>query len=397
MNFFMMKGPVVVVFIGVFLCRVLYAVHEVSVSCMMAYEEGGAPAVYSSLECPQWVFSSKSSENLTRNCNFATNQGHREYQEDRVTCNLDMKLPFSGEGAVGGITVGIAAIFDGHGGEEASEMASTKLSDYFFMHVLFTAYNRALPSNRENHKLHSIKSSQRTPPVIDYLSIRPILKEALLRTIQDIDSEFSKEALDKGYVSGSTATVVLLFNGEFLVANVGDSKALLCSQKFLSHHDDEGASLGEIYAEELTRDHHPDREDEKTRIEAAGGFVSKSSIPRVNGILAVSRAIGDVYLKRYGVTADPEITGWRPFTPENRYLIVASDGVFETLTPQNVCELVHNKASKSSSEPVTASTLPEWIIRHAFRTGSTDNLSAIVISDLRNCTEGRCVGRELNL
>lgn len=50
--------------------------------------------------------------------------------------------------------------------------------------------------------------------------------------------------------------------------------------------------------EELTRDHHPDRDDERARIEAAGGFVRLWGVPRVNGILAVSRSIGDVYLKR---------------------------------------------------------------------------------------------------
>lgn len=49
---------------------------------------------------------------------------------------------------------------------------------------------------------------------------------------------------------------------------------------------------------ELTRDHHPGRDDEKARIEAAGGFVRVWGVPRVNGILAVSRSIGDVYLKR---------------------------------------------------------------------------------------------------
>ncbi|KAL6505156.1 hypothetical protein OROGR_024973 [Orobanche gracilis] len=390
-NFFTMKSFVVVVFIGSFLSNILCVVHEVPVSCMMAYEEGGAPAVFRSPECPQWSLSTKSSKNSTRNCHSATLQGHREYQEDRVTCNLDMRLPFSGASVPEEITVGIAAIFDGHGGEEASEMASTRISDYFFMHVVFAAYSRALPSNKENDKIHSIKSSGRTTSLmIEHHSLRPILEEALSRTIQDIDSEFSKEAFNKGYISGSTAAIVLLVNGEFFVANVGDSKALLCSQKFLSHSDnDEGALLGEIYAEELTRDHHPDREDEKARIEAAGGFVSKSSVPRVNGILAVSRAIGDVFLKRYGVTAEPELTGWRPFTPENSYLIVASDGVFETLTPQDVCDFAQDKISKSSSEHLTTSLLPEWIIRHALKTGSTDNLSAIVISGLHNCTDGR--------
>ncbi|KAL3647833.1 hypothetical protein CASFOL_008801 [Castilleja foliolosa] len=375
---FTIKGFGVIVFIGFLLCRLLCGAHEVSVSCMMSYEEGGAAAVFSSPECPRWFYSAKSSKNITGNCDFATLQGHREYQEDRVTCNLDMKLPLSGESVHEEISVGIAAIFDGHGGDEASEMASTRLFDYFFANVVFTAYSRALPNNKHNHKTHSFKSS-----------LRRILEKALLKTIEDIDSEFSKEALDKGYISGSTTSIVLMFDGKFLATNVGDSKALLCSHKVLSHHDSEGTLLGEIYAEELTRDHHPNREDEKARIEAAGGFVSKSRVPRVNGMLAVSRAIGDVYLKRYGVTAEPELTGWRDFTRENSYLIVASDGVFETLTPQDVCGLVDDKVSESLSQNVTTSSLSDWIIRHAFRAGSTDNLSAIVISALRNCTDGR--------
>ena len=50
---------------------------------------------------------------------------------------------------------------------------------------------------------------------------------------------------------------------------------------------------------ELTRDHHPDRDDERSRVEAAGGYVLEwGGVPRVNGQLAVSRAIGDLSYKR---------------------------------------------------------------------------------------------------
>lgn len=46
-------------------------------------------------------------------------------------------------------------------------------------------------------------------------------------------------------------------------------------------------------------DHHPDREDERSRVEAAGGYVLEwAGVLRVNGELAVSRAIGDVPFKR---------------------------------------------------------------------------------------------------
>lgn len=60
-----------------------------------------------------------------------------------------------------------------------------------------------------------------------------------------------------------------------------------------------GELESKLYAKELTRDHHPDREDEKARIEAAGGVIRVWGVPRVNGILAVTRSIGDIYLKRY--------------------------------------------------------------------------------------------------
>lgn len=81
---------------------------------------------------------------------------------------------------------------------------------------------------------------------------------------------------------------------------------------------------------------------------------------------------------RYGVTAEAEISGWRALSGENSYLVLASDGVFETLTPKDVCYLLHKKASEF------VSSLPESIIRSAYETGSTDNLSAIVISGLNS-------------
>lgn len=60
----------------------------VTVSCMMAYEQGGAPAVFYSEECLQW----SSLQNHTPNCQFAQLQGRRRYQEDRISCNLHMKI-----------------------------------------------------------------------------------------------------------------------------------------------------------------------------------------------------------------------------------------------------------------------------------------------------------------
>ncbi|KAL3336393.1 hypothetical protein AABB24_032239 [Solanum stoloniferum] len=147
-----------------------------------------------------------------------------------------------------------------------------------------------------------------------------------------------------------------------------------------------GDLITRLQAEELTKDHHPDRDDEKARIEAAGGVVLVVGVPRVNGILAVSRSIGDIRLKRYGVIAEPEITGWIRLSTEDWYVVIGSDGIFERMSPQDVCDILHgghgkeNKTSiNSSSCPSSSSSLADCIVHNAFNKGSGDNLSVIVI------------------
>lgn len=95
--------------------------------------------------------------------------------------------------------------------------------------------------------------------------------------------------------TGTTATVCLLRNSiELVTAHVGDTRAILCR---------EGKAI------RLTKDHHPDDAQEKARIKGCNGYVMENSlgVPQVNGRLAMSRSIGDIELKQYGVSADPDI------------------------------------------------------------------------------------------
>ncbi|VFQ60789.1 unnamed protein product [Cuscuta campestris] len=75
---------------------------------------------------------------------------------------------------------------------------------------------------------------------------------------------------------GSTAVVALVCSSHIIVANCGDSRAVLCRGK-------------EPMA--LSVDHKPNREDEYQRIEAAGGKVIQWNGHRVFGVLAMSRSI----------------------------------------------------------------------------------------------------------
>ncbi|XP_075100732.1 putative protein phosphatase 2C 51 isoform X1 [Nicotiana tabacum] len=367
---FSMEGGKLALLFGAFLCS-SYA-YEVSVSCMIAYDEGGASAVFDSPECPMWEFSA-AIQNGTDNCPVATHRGRRKYQEDRIICYPHVTVPVLGEDDPNEAGVGIAAVFDGHGGKEASEMASQKFLDYFLLHVVFNTYKKLFSHSNEHEEAghYSLKLK------VDEELTHGILEKALLRTIQDIDSEFSQEALNNDYISGSTATVVLWMNGQILVGNLGDSKALLCSRRTHFDQDSEGLKSSNYCSLKL--------DDEKARIEAAGGVVLVIGVPRVNGILAVSRSIGDIRLKRYGVIAKPELTDWRHMTTEDCYLVIGSDGIFERMNPQDVCDILHgghakeNETSIDSSFCPSSSSLADCIVQNAFSKGSSDNLSVVVI------------------
>ncbi|KAH9300066.1 hypothetical protein KI387_011649 [Taxus chinensis] len=175
---------------------------------------------------------------------------------------------------------------------------------------------------------------------------------------------------------GSTAVVAVVSRSQIVVANCGDSRAVLFR----------GGK-----AVPFSQDQKPEREDEMNRIEAAGGQIVNWNGYRVGGFLAMSRAIGDRFLKQY-VISEPEVTcGER--TEEDEFLILASDGLWDVVSNEFACELVEkclsgyrprrvnkgmNEAS-ASAVAVAASVLTRLAVAH----GSTDNISVIVI-DLNN-------------
>ena len=62
------------------------------------------------------------------------------------------------------------------------------------------------------------------------------------------------------------------------------------------------------------------------------------------------RSIGDSYAKGLGVSADPEIDV-RTLDPACKFFVIASDGVFEFLSSQQVVEIV-----KAYNDPDLAAT-----------------------------------------
>ncbi|KAF5399002.1 Serine/threonine protein phosphatase [Paragonimus heterotremus] len=149
---------------------------------------------------------------------------------------------------------------------------------------------------------------------------------------------------EPGVDSGTTACVALLLpvNGvvKLYVANAGDSRAVLCR----------GAA-----AVDLSVDHKPEDEDEKSRITAAGGTVTRDG--RVNGGLNLSRALGDHSYKQVKglplsdqmITPVPDITQFDLIPGSDEFLVIACDGVWNSMTSQEVVNFVYDRLHPSSN------------------------------------------------
>ncbi len=89
----------------------------------------------------------------------------------------------------------------------------------------------------------------------------------------------------------------------------------------------------------MSEDHKPELPGEKNRIEKAGGFVDDN---RVKGVLALSRAIGDlqykndknIELKDQMLIAHPEIK-IQKHSPFIDFLVIACDGIWDCLTSED--------------------------------------------------------------
>ncbi|KAF0913459.1 hypothetical protein E2562_022351 [Oryza meyeriana var. granulata] len=159
---------------------------------------------------------------------------------------------------------------------------------------------------------------------------------------------------------GSTAVVAVVEENRVVVANCGDSRAVLCR---------DGAPVP------LSSDHKPDRPDELERIEEAGGRVIFWEGARVLGVLAMSRSIGDAYLKPY-VTAVPEVTV-TDRSDGDECLILASDGLWDVVSNEAACEVA--QACLRRGRQRWCAEAAALLTKLALARRSSDNISVVVV------------------
>ncbi|QHO47588.1 hypothetical protein HN51_016948 [Arachis hypogaea] len=259
------------------------------------------------------------SEDGRLSCGYSSFRGKRVTMEDFY----DIKTL-----KIGGHSVCLFGIFDGHGGSRAAEYLKEHLFDNLMKHPKF--FTDA--------------------------------KLAISETYQGTDFQFLDSEKDTFRDDGSTASTAVLIDNHLYVANVGDSRTII-------------SKAGKAIA--LSEDHKPNRSDERKRIENAGGVVMWAGTWRVGGVLAMSRAFGNCMLKQF-VVAEPEIQD-QEIDEQTELLILASDGLWDVVPNDDAIAL-----ACTEEEPEAAA---RKLTEAAFSRGSADNITCIVVRFHHDRTE----------
>jgi len=298
----------------------------------------------------------------------ASTQGHRNSMEDEhcliENANKLFKLPASIP------PTSFFSVFDGHGGVEAAKFAKDYLAQNIFTHPNFGTQ----------------------------------LNEAIFNGYLTTDKAFCTIAEEKEIYCGTTALAAFIQGNKLIVANLGDSRAVLCRDS---------------KAIPLSQDHKPSLECEKIRITEAGGWITEqkelnlatlyrinpelldeSQIPRglaemvgfqtvcrICGELSVSRSIGDAEYKGEHknelfkrnftddlVIAEPQIV-IETIGAGDLFMIMACDGLWDVFSSQEAVDFVR----KALQQHTDSRAVTKALVNEALRRGSMDNISVLIV------------------
>lgn len=198
--------------------------------------------------------------------------------------------------------------------------------------------------------------------------------QALTKSINEINDLVLGCKIDSEF-SGSTFVGVLIHGDQLYCANVGDSAAVI------------GSFCGNWGLVKLSEEHNPLRQDEANRIIANGGRIGchvKGGPLRIWYIdenipgLAMTRSIGDKASRVIGLIGEPEMY-YRKLTKNDKFLIIASDGLWEFIDYKEAVNIVGEMVVAGKSELSCAKLLREALERWSCNSMSVDDITIIVV------------------
>ncbi|KAF8769784.1 hypothetical protein HU200_006398 [Digitaria exilis] len=298
-------------------------------------------------------------------------------QKGKKGPNQDAVILCQGFGMEDGVFCGV---FDGHGrcGHFVSKLVRDCLPFMILSHrnaLLLaddddsSAFSDASPSSSSTDGSGGGSSPSPAPAqLLDEWRV------ACANAFDAMDRELKLQAnLDCNF-SGTTAVCAIKQGKDLIIANLGDSRAVLATM----------SDTGYLTAVPLTTDQKPSVPREAERIKRCNGRVfalkDEPSVARVwlpdedcPG-LAMARSLGDFRLKRHGVVSEPEVTHHRVGRGD-LFIVLATDGVWDVLSNEEVVSIVCATPRKQhASKAVAEAAAQRW--RTKYPSSRVDDCSA---------------------
>jgi serine/threonine protein phosphatase PrpC len=327
-------------------------------------------------------------------CHFASQVSVRALRGGRLSMEDEFVVVSGGR---------LAAVFDGHGGGGVSQYLRDRL------HVIISEQLHQQELSQKSRlrggnikrfvfgnghsKKHALSEGDQgledgasTSPKYDVSHVGQLPLTAVVAALKDSFDQVEKEILrhDEYEYQGSTAVATLLHEASdgtrtLISANIGDSRGILSRN---------GTAI------DLTRDHKPNDDKEKARILAMGEKIEWDHYCKVHRVrnLSLSRAIGDRFAKP-AVSGEVEIKCFPVYDDKDEFILLASDGLWDVMSSQEVVSYVHKRLNAPPKDGVVVTSekdlanlkslrrknLSRFIANEALRRGSGDNISVVIV------------------
>lgn len=267
------------------------------------------------------------------------------------------------------------AVFDGHGGDFTSDYGAEHFLKILAKRPEMKKYVRLVKSGPESRS--DVTGVELLRKALDavFWQLDAQLREVQQKKNDAIDNMPPQDTNDESLLtgngqmyehSGSTCVVVMLTPSHVIGCNAGDSRAVL-------------RRAG--YTLPLSFDHKPSEVSEKDRITEAGGFVKAR---RVDGDLAVSRALGDFVYKtnenlptnKQKVIANPDFVVYPRSQQQDEFIILACDGIWDVASSKQCSDFVQQLLSEGESD---LGVICEEALDTCLERNSKDNMTILLV------------------
>lgn len=327
------------------------------------------------------------------NTNKITEEAESQYLT-YATCGMQgwrsrMEDSHIAEVGVGNKKVSLFGVFDGHGGREIAEFVKRNFSKELKSNEMFQKQNYSLALEETFLKMDILLEDKEVKKEIKKFGFfekdfnteienvflneknesTSTSKRKSKNNLEQLSYFSISQKIDISLYCGCTASVCLIDGSNAYFANAGDSRIIISKN---------GLAIP------MTVDHKPENEIEKKRILKANGFIKDG---RVNGMLNLSRSIGDLDMKKNDnfdkknqlVIPHPDI---RKIDMLNvNFIFIACDGVFDCLTNQEIVDFITVRLEKMKLGKILEEMLDNILPKSLYDKSmfGYDNMSAILI------------------